>query len=94
MSQTKSKSTKGIPQEEWEAAAMYFTVSNLALLHLARGNKNLHVLYAEANQVMLCEVGCSINLEYRDWYQEVKGAKAKDYVTQEWNKVRSSWEWC
>lgn len=92
---TKKTTTKGpgIPSGEWEAAASYFTMSNLAAISLVpQGMKNINQAYSYVDSIMVMETGCSMQEEYIDWYKEVKASKAGDYVTEEWAKQKPAWE--
>ncbi len=76
-----------IPEEQQVAAAKYFALSNLALLGLAeRFGSNIHVAYAQANEVMKCEAGCSISGELSYWIDQVENPNKTLFA--EWSKAR------
>ena len=82
----------GIPKEEWEAAAKWFTMSNMAALELVpRGMKDIHHAYNYVDGIMVMETGCSMRDEFRDWLKETKKSINNDYVTTEWAKQKVNW---
>lgn len=86
-----AKFIPGIPIEEQEAAAKYFTLSNLAMLEVVRSN-NIHQAYREADDILASECGIGAGEEKRDWDKEVKKAKPGEYVATEWEKVKGKWD--
>ncbi len=81
-----------IPKEEQLEAAKYFTLSNMAVLHLCEGYKNIHVAFQRANEMIIMETGCSMDEELRDWVDSVKKSKADDWMAKEWATKRTLWE--
>ena len=82
---------KGIPKEEQQAAAMYFAMSNAAVLELANGIKDIKHAYNHTSGILEMETGCSLDEEMKDWLKECKRAKPGSYVHDEWNKVKVNW---
>lgn len=83
-----AKAKTGIPQTEQEQAAMYFTMSNCAVLELIPyGQKNLIQAYHYVNGIVESETGTSMDAEKRDWIKSCKKAKS-GYLVEEWEKVK------
>jgi hypothetical protein len=83
----------GIPKDEMEAAAKWFTMSNMAALELVPGwEKDIHRAYNHVDGIMVMETGCSMKGEYTSWLKEARKSVNGDYVTTEWNKQKSNWK--
>lgn len=87
--QPKSKpEPKFIPEEEREAAAKYFTLSNLAMLHYVYKGQ-LSDAFRRANEDMLMEVGSNIYPEKQDWDSMIEAGDP--YCFEEWAKVKQNY---
>ena len=82
----------GIPQEEQSFAAMYFAMSNAAVLELANGIEEIRYAYDHVSGVVEMETGCSLDEEKQYWLKECKKAKLGSYVAEEWSRVRANWK--
>jgi hypothetical protein len=84
----KKQIKKTIPDNEIELASVYFTISNMALLHLVNNPRNLLNEYHNINSIVWGETGYGMEPELKSWEKEVKKAKEGDYVYEEWQKQR------
>jgi hypothetical protein len=82
----------GIPQNEQNAAAKYFAMSNTAVLDLTGGHDDLHHAYDYADSIVQMETGYSLEEERRDWLKECKKAKIGSYVAEEWSREKVNWK--
>jgi hypothetical protein len=83
----------GIPKGEMEAAAKWFSMSNMAALGIVPwGMRDIHQAYNYVNGVIQMETGCSMDKEYKMWLKEVKGSVNGDYVTSEWSRQKVNWK--
>lgn len=83
----------GIPQAEQEMAAMYFAMSNCAVLDLVSpGQRNIEQAYYHVSGIVESETGVSLNDEKKDWMKDCKKAKPEDYVAKEWERVKGNWD--
>ena len=85
-----AKKEKGIPENEIEIAAMYFAMSNCAVLELAR-TKNLKQEYYNVSGIMEQECGSGLDPERKSWLKDCKKASPTDYVATEWERVKKDW---
>lgn len=83
--------TEKIPTTEIETASVYFTLSNMALLHLVNNPKNLVNEYNTIDGIVQSETGYSLNDEFKYWKKEIKKAKLGDYVYDEWQVQRQKY---
>jgi hypothetical protein len=83
----------GIPKEEMEAAAKWFTMSNMAVLELTPiGERNINRAYNYVDGIVMSETGYSMDGEYKSWLKETRKSLNGDYVTSEWNKQKINWD--
>lgn len=81
---------KMIDKSEWNLAAKYFTLSNVAMLHfISQARGDLQEAFRMANEACVMEVGTSLTDELLDWSSAV--AKGDVYVYNEWQKVRKDY---
>jgi hypothetical protein len=82
---------KKIQTTEKELASVYFTLSNMALLHLVQNNRNLISEYQIINSIVWSETDCGIEEELDYWRKEVNKAVEGSYVYDEWQKQRENY---
>ena len=80
-----------IPTNEANLASIYFTLSNMAILHLLRNPKNLESEYYNIDGIVQSETGYGLKDEFNYWKKEVKKAKKGDYVYDEWQVQREKY---
>lgn len=90
MKKTKKQTPKFINEDERGLAAMYFTLSNVAMLDwIDRAHGNIQQAYYQADSDMQNDAGCSLREELRDTEKSIKAGDA--YYFEEWEKVRSKY---
>jgi hypothetical protein len=89
MKKARVKIQKFIDKSERELAAIYFTLSNLAMLDVVPNDGDLRSMYRKADEIMSFECGSSIYPEYRTWAQDIDSGDS--YCYDEWQKVRSKY---
>ena len=78
---------KFIISHERAKAAIYFTLSNLAMLDwIKRAGNNFDVAFHQANDDMQMDAGASIRPELNDWVKMINAGDA--YCFEEWEKAR------
>lgn len=80
-----------IPTNEANLASIYFTLSNMAILHLVNNPKNLENEYYNIDGIVQSETGYGLKDELNYWKKAVKKAKKGDYVYEEWQNVKTSY---
>lgn len=80
-----------IPTNEANLASIYFTLSNMAILHLIKNPKNLESEYYNIDGIVQSETGYGLGDELKYWKKEVKKAKKGDYVYDEWQDVKTNY---
>lgn len=85
------KTEKVIATNEKEIASAYFTLSNMALLHLVKDNKNILNEFNQINGVVWEETECGLEEELKYWKKEVSVAREGDYVFDEWHEKRENY---
>lgn len=80
-----------IPTNEANLASIYFTLSNMAILHLVKNPKNLENEYCNIDGIVQSETGYGLKDEFNYWKKEVKKTKKGDYVFDEWQNVKDNY---